>query len=100
MAECTYNLPKIYRSEKKFFKSGHIFRKDAKNKDQNSKNKDQKINFSFDSALCVSIVKIGAKLRGGVCITLVGKSPNGLSMERAFCSKKHVQKELNLCKYT
>ena len=31
----------------------------------NSKKKNRKIEFSFDSALCTSFMKIGAKLRGG-----------------------------------
>ena len=39
------------------------------NFNENSKNrnrKKRKIDFSFDSALCVSFMKVGAKLRGGV----------------------------------
>ena len=35
------------------------------NSHDNSKNKIRKINFSFDSALCASFMKMGAKLRGG-----------------------------------
>ena len=31
----------------------------------NSKNENRKIGFLFDSALCASVMKMGAKLRGG-----------------------------------
>ena len=34
-----------------------------------------KLFFSFDSAHCASFMKVGSKLRGGVCISLVGKKP-------------------------
>ena len=49
------------------------------NFNDNSKNKsrkNRKIYFSFDSAHCKSFTKIGAKLRGGVCISLVWKYLN------------------------
>ena len=44
----------------------------------NSKNKNRKIDFSFDSANCTSIMKVGSKLREGgrgVSISLVGTEP-------------------------
>ena len=44
----------------------------------NSKNKNRKnrkIVFSFVSAHCVSFMKVGSKLRGGVSISLVGTEP-------------------------
>ena len=34
--------------------------------------KNQKMYFSFDSALCASFMKMGAKLRGEDCIFLLG----------------------------
>ena len=40
----------------------------------NTKNENRKIDFSFDSALCTSIIKMVAKLKG-VCMSLVGRSP-------------------------
>ena len=42
----------------------------------NSKNKNKKMDFSFNSAHYASLIKMGAKLRGGgVCISLDGKHP-------------------------
>ena len=46
--------------------------------DHNSKTKNRKnrkIYFSFDSEYFASSIKMGAKLRGGVYISLVGKNP-------------------------
>ena len=39
------------------------------------KNRNLKIDFSFDSAYCASVMKVGSKLREGVCISLVGTEP-------------------------
>ena len=39
-----------------------------------------KIDFSFHSALCASFVKMGAKLRKGVCISLLGTGPSCLNV--------------------
>ena len=41
----------------------------------NSKNINREIDFSFNSTHCPSFIKTGAKLRGGVCISLVEKYP-------------------------
>ena len=60
--------------------------------DYNSKNQNCQIDFSFDSALCASIIKMGTKLRGGrgrrVCIYKMGKTQNCFNCYRSDWSPK------------
>ena len=42
----------------------------------NSKNKNRKMDFSFDSALYASFMKMGVKLRGGSAYPYLGQGPS------------------------
>ena len=55
----------------------------------NSKNKNRKIVFSFVYAHCTSFMRVGSKLRGVVCLSLVGTEPVNLNtFEIKKCRKK------------
>ena len=65
-------------SDFNFSSYGHFCTKNSKfslNFHDNSKNKSRKIDFSLDLAHCASFMRMGAILRGRVCISSLGTGP-------------------------
>ena len=57
----------------------------------NSKNKNRKMDFPFDSAHWASFMKMGSKLRGRVCISLVGTWSRQFSTDsKISCSRRNL----------